>query len=160
MSLSISFHNYKIVFKVRISSPLQTLIVDGSNRKETRPRRPRIQFENFSCETFLCKMSLCPFKRVDKNIIGAPKMRNNSGAIKLFYFPILLQQQWPFSLLLLVQLSLLIFFAFFGISIQLFSVQFYIQGQIIWKSNNVMGSNRKKVQYCYIAISKNYNFDS
>ena len=31
-------HNYKIVFKVRISSPLQSLLlVDGSNRKETNP---------------------------------------------------------------------------------------------------------------------------
>ena len=47
MCLCLSFHNYKIVFKIRISSPLQTLLVDGSNRKETRPRRPRIQFENF-----------------------------------------------------------------------------------------------------------------
>ena len=27
---------------------------------------------------------------VGENIIGAPKMRNNSGAIKLFIFPILL----------------------------------------------------------------------
>ena len=31
MCLSHSFHNYKIVFKVRISSQL----IDGSNRKET-----------------------------------------------------------------------------------------------------------------------------
>jgi hypothetical protein len=31
-------HNYKIVFKVRISSPLHSLLlVDGSNRKETNP---------------------------------------------------------------------------------------------------------------------------
>ena len=41
-----------------ISSPLQTKLVDGSNRKETRPQQPRIQFENFPCETFPCKMSL------------------------------------------------------------------------------------------------------
>ena len=58
--LSLFFHNYKIIFKVRISSPLQTKLIDGSNRKETRPRRPRIQFENFPCETFPCNMSLCP----------------------------------------------------------------------------------------------------
>ena len=31
--LSLSFHNYKIDFKVRISFPHQTLLVDGSNRK-------------------------------------------------------------------------------------------------------------------------------
>ena len=57
MGLSLSFNNYKIVFKVRISSPLLTWLVNGPNRKETRPRRPRIQIENL--ETLPCKMSLC-----------------------------------------------------------------------------------------------------
>ena len=42
--------NYKIVFKVRISSPLQTYLVDSSDRIETRPRRPRIQFEKFNLQ--------------------------------------------------------------------------------------------------------------
>ena len=42
MCLSLSFHNYKIVFKVRISSPLQTQLVGSSNRKETRSRLSRI----------------------------------------------------------------------------------------------------------------------
>ena len=55
----LSFHNYKIVFKVRISYPLQIKLVDGSNRKETRPRRPRIQFEKLYFQVVLCKMSLC-----------------------------------------------------------------------------------------------------
>ena len=43
--LSLSFHYNKIEIKVRISSPLQTYLVDVSNRKETYPRRPQIQFE-------------------------------------------------------------------------------------------------------------------
>ena len=44
MCLYLSFYNYKIVFKVGISSPLQTQfkLFDSSNRKETRPRRQRI----------------------------------------------------------------------------------------------------------------------
>ena len=67
MCLSLSFHNYKIVFKVRISSPLQTYLVDGFNRKETRPRRPRIQFENFPGETFPCKTSLCHYINIAYN---------------------------------------------------------------------------------------------
>ena len=58
MCLSLSFYNYRIVFKVRISSPLQ---VDGSIRKETRTRRPRIQFESFPCETLHCKLCPCAF---------------------------------------------------------------------------------------------------
>ena len=66
MCISLIFHNQKTVFKVRISFPLQTYLVDGSNRKETRPRRPRIQFENFPSETFPCKMSLC---QVNSNTI-------------------------------------------------------------------------------------------
>ena len=46
------FHNYKIVVKVRISSPLQTWLVDSSNRKETRPRRPWILVWKFSLRSF------------------------------------------------------------------------------------------------------------
>ena len=41
---------YKIVFKVQISSPLQTWLIDG--RKETSPHGSRIQFENFPCKTW------------------------------------------------------------------------------------------------------------
>ena len=66
MFLSLSFHNYKSVFKVRISSPLQTLLVNGSNRKETHPRRVRIKNENFPGETFPCKMSLCLYLYIYK----------------------------------------------------------------------------------------------
>ena len=43
---------------------------------------------------------------VDENIIGAPKLLNNYGAINLFIFSIL-----DFSLLLLVKVLLLIIFA-------------------------------------------------
>ena len=65
MGLSLSFNYYKIVFKVRISSPLLTWLVNGPNRKEIRPRRPRIQFENFPTETLPCKMSLCLMDLLD-----------------------------------------------------------------------------------------------
>ena len=40
MCLSFSFHSY--FFKARISSSLQTLLVDGSKREKKHPRRPRI----------------------------------------------------------------------------------------------------------------------
>ena len=50
MCLSISFHNYKIVFKVRIVLffKLNQLIVPIG--KKPAPRRPRIQFENIICK--------------------------------------------------------------------------------------------------------------
>ena len=47
--------------------------------------------------------------RVSENIIGAPKMRNNNGTILISIL--------DFSLLLLVKLSLLIYFALFMVSV-------------------------------------------
>ena len=60
MCLSLTFHIYKIVFKVRISSPLQTYLVYGSNRKETRPQATTNPVLKKTCKTFPFKMSLCP----------------------------------------------------------------------------------------------------
>ena len=39
-----------------------------------------------------------------ENIIGAPKIRNNYGAILFFIYPIFRQQYWPFSVFLLEKL--------------------------------------------------------
>ena len=45
---------------------------------------------------------------VGENIIGAPKIRNNYGAIYFYIFPILRYQYWIF--LYFVKLSLALFF--------------------------------------------------
>ena len=41
------------------SYPLKSLKVNGCNRKETRPRQPRIQFDWLYINVVPCKMSLC-----------------------------------------------------------------------------------------------------
>ena len=51
MCLCLSFHNNKFIFKVLISSPLQTKLVDGSNRKEARLRLAKLFLAKCPCAT-------------------------------------------------------------------------------------------------------------
>ena len=50
MCLSLSFQNYKIVFKVRTSSPLPTLLVDVSIGENPTPGDHESSFEKFNLQ--------------------------------------------------------------------------------------------------------------
>ena len=68
MSLSLSFHNYKIVFKVRISYPLQTKYVDACNKKETRPGDHESSQKYMSLFPFFIITSTKPIKSNQKTV--------------------------------------------------------------------------------------------